>query len=111
MVRSHADQAANERSFRAWVHPAIAVMAFGLLVERIDVFLVLVAPSLADRSLRLPGQQFGNADVLALIVVGAAIVVIAAARFLVTVKAIDSAGTPYGTFGAQTKSAGFHPAA
>jgi putative membrane protein len=90
MIRNFADHSANERTFLAWVRTAIAVMAFGFLVERFDLFLVLVAPSLAGRALWLPGQEVGNAAGLALIIFGTAIVVIAATRFLATAKAIDS---------------------
>jgi putative membrane protein len=65
-------------------------MAFGFLVERFDLFLELAAPSLAGRSLSVPGQRFGNDAGLALIIFGIAIVAIAASRFLMTAKAIDS---------------------
>ena len=39
MIRNFSDHAANERTFLAWVRTAIAVMAFGFLVERFDLFL------------------------------------------------------------------------
>jgi len=90
MIRNFADHSANERTFLAWVRTAIAVMAFGFLVERFDLFLKLVAPSLAGRSLSVPSQKFGNEAGLALIILGTAIVAIAAVRFLRTAKAIDS---------------------
>lgn len=90
MIRNFGDHSANERTFLAWVRTAIAVMAFGFLVERFDLFLVLAAPSLAGRILRMPSQQFGSEAGLALIVLGAAIIAIAAIRFLATAKAIDS---------------------
>lgn len=90
MIRNFGDHSANERTFLAWVRTAIAVMAFGFLVERFDLFLVLAAPSLAGRILRMPSQQFGSEAGLALIVLGAAIIAIAAVRFLATAKAIDS---------------------
>jgi putative membrane protein len=93
MIRNFTDHSANERTFLAWVRTAIAVMAFGFLVERFDLFLKLAAPSLAGRSLSVPGQRFGNAAGLALIILGTAIVAIAAARFLTTAKAIDSEAT------------------
>jgi putative membrane protein len=47
--------------------PAIAVMAFGFLVEKFDLFLEFAAPSMAGRVLSLPGQKFGNVAGLALI--------------------------------------------
>jgi putative membrane protein len=90
MIRNFGDHAANERTFLAWVRTAIAVMAFGFLVEKFDLFLDIAAPSLAGRSLSLPGQGFGNIAGLALIVLGTAMVAIAAARFLITAKYIDS---------------------
>jgi len=90
MIKNFSDHSSNERTFLAWVRTAIAVMAFGFIVEKFDLFLELAAPALAGRTLSLPGQRFGNIAGLALIVLGTAIVVIAAVRFLITAKNIDS---------------------
>ncbi len=90
MIRNFGDHSANERTFLAWVRTAIAVMAFGFLVEKFDLFLEMAAPSLVGRTLSLPGQKFGNIAGLALILVGTAMVAVAALRFLMTAKAIDS---------------------
>jgi putative membrane protein len=90
MIRGYSDHAANERTFLAWVRTAIAIMAFGFLVEKFDLFLEVAAPSLVDSTLSLPGQRFGNFAGLALIVLGTAIVAIAAIRFRITAKNIDS---------------------
>jgi putative membrane protein len=90
MIRNFRDHSANERTFLAWVRTAIAVMAFGFLVEKFDLFLELAAPSLVGRALSLPGQKFGNIAGLALIVLGTAMVATAAIRFLTTAKTIDS---------------------
>src|ERR1700726_2160003 len=86
MIRNFGDHSANQRTFLAWVRTAIAVMAFGFLVEKFDLFLELAAPSLAGRTLSLPGQKFGNIAGLALIVLGTAMVGIAAARFVRNAK-------------------------
>jgi putative membrane protein len=91
MIRNFSDHAANERTFLAWVRTAIAVMAFGFLVEKFDLFVEIAAPSLAGRTPSLPGQKFGNIAGLSLVVLGTVMVAIAAARFLVTGKYIDSA--------------------
>src|SRR6202158_4600328 len=88
MIRNFSDHSANERTFLAWVRTAIAVMAFGFLVEKFDLFLKLTASSLAGRTLSPPGQSFGNIAGLALIVLGTAMVVLAAIRFLITAKQI-----------------------
>ena len=90
MIRNFADHSANERTFLAWVRTAIAVMAFGFLVERFDLFLLLAAPALGARMASLPGEKFGNRAGLALIILGTLIVATAAVRFLVTAKTIDS---------------------
>jgi putative membrane protein len=90
MIKNFSDHSSNERTFLAWVRTAIAVMAFGFIVEKFDLFLELAAPALAGRTLSLPGQRFGNIAGLALIVLGTAMVVIAAIRFLITAKNIDS---------------------
>jgi putative membrane protein len=90
MIKNFADHSANERTFLAWVRTAIAVMAFGFLVERFDLFIEIAAPSLAGRALSLQSQKFGNMAGLALIVLGTAMVAVAATRFLMTAKKIDS---------------------
>ena len=90
MIRNFADHSANERTFLAWVRTAIAVMAFGFIVEKFDLFLEVAAPSLVGRPLSLPGHRFGNIAGLALIALGIAMVAVAAARFLITAKNIDS---------------------
>src|SRR5579863_10433166 len=90
MIKNFSDHSANERTFLAWVRTAIAVMAFGFLVEKFDLFLELAAPSLVGRTLSLPSQKFGNVAGLALIVLGTAMVATAATRFLMTARSIDS---------------------
>jgi putative membrane protein len=90
MIRNFSDHAANERTFLAWVRTAIAVMAFGFLVERFDLFLETVAPSLSGRMLSPTGQKFGNFAGLTLIVVGTAMVALAMIRFIRNARDIDS---------------------
>jgi putative membrane protein len=72
-------------------------MAFGFLVEKFDLFLELAARSIASRTLSLPGQKFGSIAGLAFIVLGIAMVGIAAARFVITAKDIDSEDLRPGT--------------
>jgi inner membrane protein YidH len=90
MIRNFGDHSANERTFLAWVRTSIAVMAFGFLVERFDLFIEIAAPSLTSRIISPVGQKFGNAAGLALIILGTAMVVVAAIRFLANARAIDS---------------------
>jgi len=88
MIKRYSDHAANERTFLAWVRTAIAVMAFGFVIERFDLFLQ-VSRSQGPR-LGPAGSTFANVAGLAFIAVGVAMVVISALRFVRTVKAIDS---------------------
>jgi inner membrane protein YidH len=97
MIRNFSDHAANERTFLAWVRTAIAIMAFGFLVEKFDLFLQVAAPSLAGRQLSIPGQKFANMLGLSLIVVGTGMVAIAGVRFVQIAKQIDDPGQLPGT--------------
>jgi putative membrane protein len=97
MIKNFSDHAANERTFLAWVRTAIAVMAFGFLVERFDLLLQVASPSLVGRSVSLPGQRFGNVVGLSLIALGTMMVAIAGARFVTTSKYIDSTEAYPGT--------------
>jgi putative membrane protein len=90
MIKNFSDHAANERTFLAWVRTAIAVMAFGFIVEKFDLFLQVAAPSLVGRTLSMPGQRFGNIAGLVLIGMGTLMVAISAVRFLVTERRIES---------------------
>ena len=53
MIGRYSDHAANERTYLAWIRTAIAVMAFGFLVEKFDLFLEVAARSLTVSHPRL----------------------------------------------------------
>lgn len=97
MIRNFNDHAANERTFLAWVRTAIAVMAFGFLVEKFDLFLRIARSSQALRVAPIPGPQIGGVAGLALMAAGLAIVAVAAVRFLKTAKDIDDPDQHVGT--------------
>jgi len=90
MIRRYSDHAANERTFLAWVRTAIAVMAFGFLIERFDLFLRFALPASATASLALRDQGLANIAGLAFLVLGVAMIAIAAWRFFTTAKQIDT---------------------
>jgi putative membrane protein len=94
MIRGYSDHAANERTFLAWVRTGIAVMAFGFVVEKFNLFVLTVATATAPeagRRLQLErlSGPFGRYDGLALILLGIALVIAAAARFVHTGRMID----------------------
>ena|SRR5579863_5768753 len=95
MIRNYGDHAANERTFLAWVRTAIAIMAFGFLVERFDLFLRMARVSLGVTA-RLSGRAFGEAAGLVLMLLGLAIVMVAAVRFVRTGRHIDDAESHLG---------------
>jgi hypothetical protein len=45
MIKSYSDHAANERTFLAWIRTGIAVIAFGFVVEKFNLFLLTPASS------------------------------------------------------------------
>lgn len=98
MIRGYSDHAANERTFLAWVRTGIAVMAFGFVIEKFNVFLVVMASANAlDAGRRMEIQRlsgpFGRYDGLALIVVGTVLIMVAAMRFVRTRRLLDDVET------------------
>ena len=88
MIKRYSDHAANERTFLAWARTAIAVMAFGFLMERFDLFLRYTA--LGQRHLGTHSETFSNWAGFAFIVLGIAMIVLAGWRFVKTAGDIDS---------------------
>jgi len=59
MIRGYSDHAANERTFLAWVRTGIAVIAFGFVIEKFNLFVLTMANANAlDAGRRL---QLGKA--------------------------------------------------
>lgn len=90
MIPRYTDHAANERTFLAWVRTAIAVMAFGFLVEKFDLFLEVASRSLSGEFISPRGQAASNIAGLLLILLGGATLVLATIRFRRTALAIAS---------------------
>jgi inner membrane protein YidH len=89
LIKNYSDHAANERTFLAWVRTAIAVVAFGFLIERFDLFLRFAARDVAHSA---PPAHSGFANFIGIlfVVIGLAMIVISAVRFFRTGKDIDS---------------------
>jgi len=90
MIERYGDHAANERTFLAWVRTAIAVMAFGFLVEKFDLFLRIEAAPGAALAPAGRGQFIGDVAGLALIALGTGMAVLAGIRFHRTTRDIDA---------------------
>ena len=93
MIRDYRDHAANERTFLAWVRTGIAVIAFGFLIEKFNLFVLTIAIGSLDAERRLQLERLsgplGRYDGLALIVLGIALFVFGTARFIRTGRLLD----------------------
>jgi putative membrane protein len=90
MIERYSDHAANERTFLAWVRTAIAIMAFGFLVQKFDLFLRIAGSSLDARPLTAGSQLVGDVAGLLLIVLGGVVMALASVRFRKTTLEIDA---------------------
>ena len=90
MIERYSDHAANERTFLAWIRTAIAVAAFGFLVEKFDLVVRATSRTLGGAGPSPAGER--AADVIGLLVIALAgiMMVLATVRFRRTSAAIDS---------------------
>ncbi|MDQ6701707.1 MAG: DUF202 domain-containing protein [Pseudomonadota bacterium] len=100
MIRNFTEQSANERTFLAWVRTGIAVIAFGFVVEKFNLFILALATTAAGvgggiRTERLTGP-LGRYDGLALMLVGVILIVIGDFRFARNTRLINDAGPQAG---------------
>jgi len=96
MIQSYSDHAANERTFLAWVRTGIAVIAFGFLIEKFNLFvLTLAATAGAGQRIQLArlSGSLSRYEGLAFIVGGMALIALAALRFVRTAALIDDPTT------------------
>jgi putative membrane protein len=91
MIERYSDHAANERTFLAWVRTAIAVMAFGFLVAKFDLFLRIEGANAAARTAPGGGGFVGDVAGLLLFLLGGVMMVLATIRFRVTARDIAAA--------------------
>ncbi|WHZ18783.1 MAG: Protein of unknown function DUF202 [Rhodanobacteraceae bacterium] len=89
MIPHFSDHAANERTFLAWVRTAIAIMAFGFVIERFDLFLAY----LSGTARSLPHHSHA-AQLVGLVLIVASVVMMftATLRYIHHRKAIDADG-------------------
>jgi inner membrane protein YidH len=90
MIAGYSDHAANERTFLAWIRTGIAVIAFGFVIEKFNLFL-LTSASLSEHAAQLlkVSGRVGRYDGLALVLGGVAMVVLATTRFVRTTRLLD----------------------
>ncbi len=88
MIENFRDHAANERTYLAWIRTSIALMAFGFVIEKFDLFLryVMVA---SQAHVQAPGLKAEGAG-LVLIASGLLLTAFATWGFMRNRRLIDS---------------------
>jgi putative membrane protein len=94
MIRDYSDHAANERTFLAWLRTGIAVIAFGFVIERFNVFVLTLASAAplgeaAQARLARFSGPYGFGAGHAFIAVGVIAILIATIRFVRTGWLLD----------------------
>ena len=94
MIRDYRDHSANERTFLAWVRTGIAVIAFGFVIEKFNLFVLTMANTNSlDAARRLQLERLagplGRYDGFALILLGIALIVVSTTRFIRTGQRLD----------------------
>jgi putative membrane protein len=90
LIERYSDHSANERTFLAWVRTSIAVMAFGFLVEKFDLFLEIMTGVNGAWKPGILGQVVGNVAGLLLILLGGTMIVLSLIRFRRVALNIDA---------------------
>jgi putative membrane protein len=92
MIQSFSDHSANERTFLAWVRTGIAVIAFGFVIEKFNLFALTLARTAGlAQSARIErlGGSVGRYEGLVFIAGGIALIALATLRFARTTVLID----------------------
>jgi len=89
MITRYTDLAANERTYLAWMRTALALIAFGFLIERFDLLVRYFAKSMVEGTIPATSPLGREAGII-LAILGLLIMVISSIRFTVTTKRIRS---------------------
>ena len=96
MIKNYTNHSANERTYLAWIRTSIAIMAFGFLIEKFEIYISYVGKAIEDEKhfqSSLSAELIG----LSLFLVGILIIIIATVRFFIYKEAIESDDViPYG---------------
>ena len=89
MIKRYTDHSANERTYLAWIRTAVAIMAFGFLIEKFDLFISYIGKAIGDEQHFQPSLTAELVGV-GLFLVGVIVIIISTSRFFIYKKAIES---------------------
>ncbi|MGA7328640.1 MAG: DUF202 domain-containing protein [Rhodomicrobium sp.] len=94
MIRNFTEHAANERTFLAWVRTGIAIIAFGFVIEKFNLFIMALAASAspeagkAIRADRFSGP-IGHYEGIIFMIIGVLLLGLGSWRFMREKRLID----------------------
>ena len=89
MINRFRDHAANERTYLAWIRTAVAIMAFGFLVEKFDIFVSYVGHTMGSMVRFKPSMSVEYIG-LGLMFIAVSVILGSTIRFFHHKKAIES---------------------
>ena len=92
MIERFNDHAANERTYLSWVRTAIALMAFGFLIEKFDIFIRIMSKSVGIQT-HLAMSHYAEIFGIFIMFIAVVIIIISSIRFAITRKHIASSET------------------
>jgi putative membrane protein len=98
MIAGYNEHAANERTYLAWVRTGIAVIAFGFVIEKFNLFLLAMAGAGLTEEARRPliaklSRGISRYEGILFIVSGVLLLVLATLRFVRTTRLLEDPRT------------------
>jgi putative membrane protein len=102
MIIRYNDLAANERTYLAWMRTALALIAFGFVIEKFDLILRTFTISVGKFQ-ELHSASTGRIAGIVLVILGILVMILSTYRFIRTNRHIQSENTEsYGILGVLT---------
>jgi putative membrane protein len=100
MIPAYSDHAANERTFLAWVRTGIAIMSFGIVMEKFDLFIQALTISDSTDAVRRAqldriAGHLGPHESIALVAGGLALIAVQTLRFAHNGRLLDDDDEPH----------------
>jgi len=98
MIAGFTDHAANERTYLAWVRTGIAVVAFGFVIEKFNLFLLATAGTAPGAEALRPhlakiSHGISRYEGIVFILGGVGLMLLATARFVRTTRLLNDPQT------------------